>query len=51
MRARISGSAQRRRVDAVRQKCAMLAAVSRLMSGLVIGKTSVPWIDPITWRQ
>lgn len=42
----MSHSAQR-----VRTKWAMLAAVSRLMSGHARGKISVPWMVPITWRQ
>ena len=34
-----------------RQKSAMLRAVSRLISGQVMGKISVPWMVPITCRQ
>ena len=35
----------------VRTNSAIAAAVSRLMSGHITGKISVPWIVPITWRQ
>jgi len=41
----------RSQVPAMRAKSAMLAAVSRLMSGHTKGKISVPWIVPMTWRQ
>ena len=34
----------------MRAKSAMLAAVSRLMSGHTIGKISVAWTVPMTWR-
>ena len=33
------------------QNAAMLRAVSRLISGQAVGKISVPWMVPMSWRQ
>jgi len=38
-------------VYASRQNMAILAAVSRLISGQALAKISIPWVVPITCRQ